>query len=352
MPDRNRPRKQTILVVDDTEANIDILLHALDNDYEVSVAMDGETALENVAEEPPDLILLDIMMPGMDGYEVCRHLKKDSATREIPIIFITAMTHVHDETRGFDLGAVDYITKPISVPIVQKRVKNHLALHNAQLALQNQNAILEQKVRERTRELRESRLTTISCLGLAAERRDPETGAHIHRMSHYSQILALAAGMSVDEAELILHAAPMHDIGKVGVPDRILLKPDRLNEEEWKIMSTHPEVGAEILQNQTADLLQLAHQIALTHHEKWDGSGYPRGLKGLEIPKAGRIVAIADVFDALMSVRPYKAAWNIEETMATMHGLKGFHFEAELVALFETVLPEILKIRDRFQEPG
>ncbi len=350
MPDK--VFKPTVLVVDDTEANIDILLHALDEHYEVSVAMDGEMALESVAEEHPDIILLDIMMPGMDGYEVCRRLKDDPATREIPVIFITAMTQVDDETKGFDLGAVDYIAKPISIPIVQTRVNNHLALRNARLALKNQNDILEQRVRERTRELRESRLNTITCLGLAAERRDPETGSHIRRMSHYSQILAREAGLSVDEAELILHAAPMHDIGKVGVPDRILLKPARLNDDEWRIMSQHPRIGADILKNQDADLLHLAHKIALTHHEKWDGSGYPNGMKGLEIPQAGRIVAVADVFDALTSERPYKPAWSIDDSMSEMVAMRGTHFEPRLVDLFAAVLPEILAIRERFQEPG
>ena len=352
MAEQEAPHRPTILAVDDTEANIDILLHALDEDYEVSVAMDGETALEIVAEESPELILLDIMMPGMDGYEVCRRLKKNPASRDIPVIFITAMTQVSDETKGFDLGAVDYIAKPISIPILQTRVRNHLALHNAQLELANQNAILEQKVRERTQELRESRLSTINCLGRAAERRDPETGSHIHRMSHYSQSLALAAGLSEYDADLILHAAPMHDIGKVGVPDRILLKPARLDDEEWKIMSTHPQIGAEILQNQPSGLLTLAHKIALTHHEKWDGSGYPQGMSGLEIPLAGRIVALADVFDALTSSRPYKEAWSIDRAMDEMEAMKGFHFEPRLVDLFAAILPEILQIRDRFREKG
>ncbi|MBF0370633.1 MAG: two-component system response regulator [Magnetococcales bacterium] len=341
--------QQTILVVDDTEANIDVLLEALGDHYDVSVAMDGEGAIESIADEKPDLILLDIMMPGMDGYEVCRRLKSEPATADIPIIFVTAMVEVKDEAKGFELGALDYITKPISIPIVQARVNTHLTLQNAQRTLKNQNVILEEKVRERTKALWQSRLSTINCLGRAAEFRDPETGSHILRMSHYSQKLALAAGKDQAWSELLLNAAPMHDVGKVGVPDRILLKPGKLDEEEWQIMQKHVSMGAEILGNQSAPLLQLACEIAVSHHEKWDGRGYPNGLQGETIPVSGRIVAIADVFDALTSERPYKKAWEITRAMDLIQEEAGNHFDPDLAELFVAILPEILTIREKFQ---
>ena len=247
------------------------------------------------------------------------------------------------------VGAVDYITKPISVPIVQARVKTQLALRTAQLAIENQNAILEQKVQQRTLELRVSHLTTITCLGRAAELRDPETGAHIQRMSHFSQALALASGMDAVEAELILNAAPMHDIGKVGVPDQILLKPGALNPMEWAVMKNHVIIGGEILGKQNSALLQAACQIALSHHEKWDGSGYPLGLAGEAIPLYGRIVAIADVFDALTSERPYKPIWDIPQAVSELQAISGSHFEPRLVEQFLRILPEILRIREQFK---
>ncbi len=342
-------QRPTVLVVDDTETNIDIILDALNDEYEVSVALDGMTALENCAHTLPDIILLDIMMPEMDGYEVCRRLKADPRTRDIPVIFITAMSETQDEVVGLALGAVDYITKPISVPIVQARTRNHLALRSAQLALENQNAILEQKVQKRTVELRQSQLTTITCLGRAAEYRDPETGSHIHRMAHYSRALALACGMDTSEAELILNAAPMHDIGKVGVPDQILLKPGGLNPAEREIMKSHVTIGGEILGNQTAKVLQSACQIALSHHEKWDGTGYPLGLAGGAIPLYGRIVAVSDVFDALISERPYKPAWDIPQAVAELKAMSGAHLQPMLVDHFLRILPEILQIWEQYK---
>ncbi|MEO5340956.1 MAG: response regulator [Magnetococcus sp. MYC-9] len=346
---QHAPQRYTVMVVDDTETNIDIILEALHEEYEVSVALDGATALENCTHALPDIILLDIMMPELDGYEVCRRLKADPRTRAVPVIFITALSEIQDEVIGFSLGAVDYITKPISIPIVQARIKTHLALRNARLALENQNAILEQRVRERTQQLWESRLNTITCLGRAAEYRDPETGSHIQRMSHFSQALALASGLPAEEAELILNAAPMHDIGKVGVPDQILLKPGELNPAEWMVMKTHVTIGGEILGNQSSSLLQTACQIALSHHEKWDGTGYPLGLAGEAIPLYGRIVAICDVFDALTSERPYKLAWDIPRAVAELQMLSGSHLEPGLVACFLRILPEILQIRERFK---
>ncbi|MBF0422045.1 MAG: response regulator [Magnetococcales bacterium] len=342
--------RPTLLVVDDTETNIDILVEGLEQDYDLAVAMDGPSALASIQDTKPDLILLDIMMPGMDGYEVCQQLKLDPVLREIPVIFITAMSQEVDEAKGLAVGAVDYITKPISIPIVRARVATHLELFNSRRSLKNQNDILEIKVRARTRELRESHLATITCLGRAAERKDPETGLHIQRMAHYSRILGTGLGLDPVVTELLLHAAPMHDIGKVGVPDRILLKPGSLTEDEWTIMRTHPEVGAEILSNQPSELLMMARDIALTHHEKWDGSGYPRGLRGEAIPLSGQIAALADVFDALTSARPYKSAWAVDRAMDTLVAAKGIHFQAALVDNLVRVLPEMLAIMEKLRE--
>jgi putative two-component system response regulator len=338
--------KQTVLVVDDVPENIDVLNGILRAEYKVLVALEGAKALAIAASDPPpDLILLDIMMPGMDGYEVCRRLKGDYTTRRIPVIFVTAKGEIEDETMGFELGAVDYITKPVSPPIVRARVR-------AQLALYDQNRVLEEKVQERTAELNETRLQIIQRLGRAAEYKDNETGMHVIRMSHYAKRLGLAAGMDEADAELLLNAAPMHDIGKIGIPDRILQKRAGLDAQEWATMRQHPEFGAEILGEHASELLAMARVIALSHHEKWDGSGYPKGLKGDEIPLVGRIVAIADVFDALTTARPYKSAWSVEEALAWIQQQRGSHFDPDLVDRFAGILPELLEIKGRYGESG
>ncbi|EXJ16166.1 response regulator [Imhoffiella purpurea] len=338
-------RDQTVLIVDDEPANIDLLVSALKEQYLVKAATRGEKALDIVRTgAPPDIILLDVMMPGMDGYEVCRLLKEDFTTRHIPIVFVTARIGTEDEIRGFGLGAVDYITKPISPPVVQARVR-------AQLALHDQNRVLERKVMERTAQLQETRLQIIQRLGRAAEYKDNETGLHVIRMSLYSKILGRSVGMSDHQAELLLNAAPMHDIGKIGIPDSILQKPGKLTSAEWEIMRTHCRIGADILgETGGSELLEMARVVALTHHEKWDGSGYPQGLAGEAIPRVGRIVAIADVFDALTSVRPYKRAWTVEESIEQLRRDSGTHFDPTLVPRFLDLLPEILSIRDRYAE--
>ncbi|TCT20195.1 response regulator [Thiobaca trueperi] len=337
--------KQSVLVVDDAPSNIDLLVSSLRDDYNVKAATRGEKALQIVRSgHPPDIILLDIMMPGMDGYEVCRQLKADFTTRHIPVIFITAKIAIEDEIRGFELGAVDYIAKPISPPVVQARVRTQLALYD-------QNRVLEHKVNERTAQLHQIRLQIIRRLGRAAEYKDNETGLHVIRMSYYSQILGRAVGMSEQEAELLLNAAPMHDIGKIGIPDRILQKPGRLDAEEWAVMRTHCQIGADIIGDAgDSDLLNMARVVALTHHEKWDGSGYPNGLAGESIPRVGRIVAIADVFDALTSARPYKPAWTLDRTLDLLRQDAGSHFDPQLIPLFIQVLPEVLEIRERHAE--
>ena len=336
--------KQTILVVDDAPENIDVLNGLLNKEYRIKVALNGEKALKIVySKDTPDLILLDVMMPDIDGYEVCRRLKGDPSTSNIPIIFITAKSETTDETKGFELGAADYISKPIVPSIVRSRVKTHLALYN-------QNKILEEKVRLRTEQLRDTQLEIIRRLGRAAEFKDNETGMHVIRMSHYSHILGLGIGMNNEEAELLLHTAPMHDIGKIGIPDRILLKPGRLDENEMATMREHPKFGYDIIGKHSSELLQTARQVAFTHHEKWNGTGYPRGLSGEEIPLAGRIVAVADVFDALTSVRPYKEAWTLEKTLDYLQSESGKHFEPRLIDQFLLSLPNILKVKERYKE--
>jgi putative two-component system response regulator len=334
----------TILVVDDTPANIAVLMEILRGDYRVLAAINGEQALKIArGNPPPDLILLDVMMPGMSGHEVCQRLKAESSTRKIPVIFVTAMNQVDDEKQGFALGAVDYITKPVSPPIVQARVKTHLALYD-------QNRELEQKVRERTAELNHTRLEIIKRLGRAGEFRDNETGMHVIRVAHYCRLLGEAARMNEEDVDLLFNAAPMHDIGKIGIRDHVLLKPGKLDEEEIKIMRQHVPFGAEIIGEHSDGLLSMARLVALTHHEKWDGTGYHRGLKGEAIPLVGRITSIADVFDALTSVRPYKKAWSVEDAVALLEREAGTSFDPELVKLFVGVLPHILVVREKYSD--
>ncbi len=324
----NRP---LILAVDDEASNLQLLRQILQDHYRLLFAKDGARALELVRQENPDLILLDVMMPGMSGYEVCAALKADPATASIPVVFVTALTDTADELEGFNAGAVDYITKPVSPPIVRARVRTHLSL-------------------VRMEELRATRLEIVQRLGLAAEYKDNETGLHVIRMSHFSRILGIAAGLSEAEADDLLHAAPMHDVGKIGIPDRILQKPGPLDPDEWKIMQSHVTIGAEIIGEHEGGMLALAGQIALTHHEKYDGSGYPRGLRGDEIPLVGRIVAIADVFDALTSKRPYKKAWTEDEALSFLREQRGRHFDPALVDLFLGQIDAVRTVQQRWAE--
>ena len=338
-----RDKRCTVLIVDDTPDNISLLKAALMEDYSIKVATRGVKALDIARSMPVDLILLDVMMPDMDGFETCRRLKEDSATRSIPVIFITARGEIDDEATGFACGGVDYITKPISASIVRARARTHLARYD-------QNRALEFRVRERTAELNESRLEILNRLGRAAEYRDNETGLHVVRMSRFCQIIALRHGLSDREAELLLNVAPMHDIGKIGIPDRVLLKPGRLDEEERRIIETHCEIGRQIIGSHTSDLLNASAMIAYTHHEKWDGSGYPQRLKGTDIPLFSRILAVADVFDALTSVRPYKKAWEVEDAVREIKACCGSHFDPALVEAFLGCLPEILEVKKQFAD--
>jgi putative two-component system response regulator len=322
----SRDARPKLLLVDDEPSNLQVLRHTLQEDYRLVFAKDGEKALELAVAEAPQLILLDVMMPVMTGYEICQKLKCDKRTAQIPVIFVTALSDAEDETKGFAAGAVDYLTKPVSPSVVKARVRTHLSLVQID-------------------ELRQTRLQIIHCLGLAAAYKDNETGRHVMRMSHISRVLARAAGFSEIEVENLYHAAPMHDIGKIGTPDAILLKKGSLDADEWAVMRNHSQIGGDILGKHSSPLLTMAYNIAMTHHEKWDGSGYPKGLKGEEIPLEGRIVALADVFDALTSERPYKSAWTIEATLEYINRERGHHFDPELVELFMAHLPEILEIK-------
>ena len=323
--------KPRILIVDDEPANLKVMREVLGNQYRMSFAKSGAAALALLEKEQPTLILLDIMMPDMNGFEVCEILKSTPALSHIPIIFVTALGDESDEFKGFELGAVDYITKPISPAIVRARVKTHLSLVQAE-------------------QLKQAHVDLVHRLGRAAEYKDTDTGEHIARMSQYSKLLALEFGMGEQQAELLRQAAPMHDVGKIGIPDAILLKPGRLTPDEFDHMKQHAAIGAQILANSSSPLLQLAHKLALEHHEKWDGSGYPNGLKGEHISVEGRIVAIADVFDALTSKRPYKEAWGVEEALENMQAQAGKHFDPHLINLFVNKLDAIIAIKSAHQE--
>ncbi len=323
--------KQSLLLVDDEPTNLRVLRTVLQEQYRLLFAKSGEEALQLLEKEQADLILLDVMMPGLTGFDVCARLKVNPLTCAIPVIFVTALKDEMEETKGFEVGAVDYITKPISPAVVRARVKTHLSLVQAQ-------------------ELKQTRLQVIQRLGRAAEYKDNETGLHVMRMSHYAQVIALAYGFSEQKAEDLLHAAPMHDIGKIGIADSILLKPGKLTTEEYQEMQKHPLIGAEIIGDCESDLLKMAKAVALYHHEKWDGTGYPFGLSGEQIPVEARIVALSDVFDALTSARPYKQAWSIEQTLQHIRAQKGQHFEPLLVDLLEQNLQQILAIKQRWAE--
>lgn len=319
-----------ILIVDDEAANLALLRQILSPEYPLVFARNGNEALAAAAKHRPALILLDIQMPDMDGYTACRQLKTDPVTESIPVIFVTGLSDVGDETAGFEAGAVDYIVKPVSPPIVKARVRTHLSLVSAA-------------------QLKRSYHDAIYMLGEASEFKDTDTGVHIWRMAGYSSALAAACGWDAAACRQLELAAPMHDIGKLSIPDAILHKPGKLDAEEWTVMQTHSAVGYKILsKSSAAPILQMAATVALRHHEKWDGSGYPDGLAGEEIPEMARIVAIADVFDALSMTRPYKEAWPLDRVMETMTGSAGTHFDPALIEHFVRIQPQIVAIMDEW----
>lgn len=353
MPD---PSHSTILVVDDTEANVDILVDVLGDTYDVAVAMDGATALKHISDDPPSLILLDIMMPGMDGYEVCRTLKADDRYREIPIIFLTAMTDDQDEEQGLAIGAVDYITKPFRPKLLMARVHNHLEL-------KHHRDHLESLVKARTKELQVTQQVTIESMATLAEYRDPETGGHIRRTQHYVRSLAehllehpsYKAHLSPEIIEIVFRSAPLHDIGKVGVADRILLKPGKLDDDEFEQMKLHVNYGRDAIAAAEKSLgsnsfLQIAREIAESHHEKWDGSGYPSGLSGSSISIFGRMMAIADVYDALISKRVYKPPFSHQKAVSIILEGKGTHFDPQIIDVFQAMQDEFCAIAQTYAD--
>ncbi|MDH5631456.1 MAG: response regulator [Gammaproteobacteria bacterium] len=346
-------KQSRILIVDDEPANVRLLEKMLKNSGYTNVfsTTSSVEVLSMYAANNPDILLLDINMPAIDGFGVLQRLKDIETGDYLPVLVLTAQIDRNTKIRALEYGAMDFVTKPFDHIEVLNRIRNILQVRLLHKQILNQNQILEQKVRERTRELEETQLEIVRRLGRAAEYRDNETGFHIIRMSKFSQMIGRAAGMSEVDAEMLLNASPMHDIGKIGIPDNILLKPGKFTDEEWRIMKTHSEIGAEILAGHHSELLKMAREIAITHHEKWDGSGYPGGLKGKNIPLVGRIVAIADVFDALTSTRPYKKAWSVEDAVDEINKQSGAHFDPDLVVIFNEVLDEILRFRDRYQEP-
>ncbi|NCA89616.1 MAG: two-component system response regulator [Gammaproteobacteria bacterium] len=341
--------KATILVVDDTPNNLALMSGLLKNQYKVKIANNGEKALKIAQADPlPDLILLDIMMPGLSGYDVIRELKAHPPTREIPVMFITAMSETEDERLGLELGAVDYITKPISPPILLARVETHLKIKRAADFLRDQNAFLEDEVNRRTREIQAIQDVTILAMASLAETRDNETGNHIRRTQHYVRLLAnrlkthprFGYFLSEKTIELLFKSAPLHDIGKVGIPDHILLKPGRFTPEEFEIMKTHTTLGrdailaAEKHLGMEVSFLDLAKEIAYYHQEKWDGSGYPTGASGDQIPISARLMAVADVYDALISRRPYKEGMPHDQAVEIMRQGRGSHFDPDVLDAF------------------
>jgi putative two-component system response regulator len=357
--------KPVVLIVDDTPENLTIMNGLLKDAYHTKVANSGERALKLAAAQPkPDLVLLDIMMPEMDGYEVCRRLKADAATREIPVIFLTAKTQVEDESRGFEVGCVDYITKPISPPIVQARVRTHLALKAAADFLRDKNAYLAAEVARRTKQISIVQDVTIMAMASLAETRDNETGNHIRRTQHYVRLLALelrkqpkfAAVLDDATIELLFKSAPLHDIGKVGIPDAILLKPGKLTPDEFEVMKTHTTLGrdaivaAEALLDEPVSFLEYAREIAYSHQEKWDGTGYPEGLAGERIPLSARLMAVADVYDALISRRVYKPPFPHDKAVEIIREGRGKHFDPEIVDGFLAIQEVCHTIATRYAD--
>lgn len=339
----------TILIVDDVPENLSVLGELLQPIYRVRAANSGRRALQIAnASPPPDLILLDVMMPDMDGYGVLAELRSNAVTRDIPVVFVTAMDGTDDEERGLDGGAVDYITKPIRPAIVLARVRTQLELKKARDILSDHNAYLEKEVASRMAENQLIQEVSIHALAHLAETRDPETGNHLRRTQEYVRTLArslqqhprFSAYLDDRTVNALAQSAPLHDIGKVGIPDHILLKPGKLTPEEWAIMKTHAEIGAQAIAQAEADsarpveFLRIAQEIARGHHEKWDGSGYPGGLIGDAIPISARLMALADVFDALICARVYKPAMPMEEAYRIIVGGSGSHFDPDVVAAF------------------
>lgn len=356
--------RPTVLIVDDTPVNLTLLAGLLKGHYRIKVASNGTKALELATASPPDLVLLDVMMPEMDGYEVCRRLQATETTRRVPVIFLTAKDSTEDEELGFSVGAVDFIHKPISPPIVLARVKTHLGIKAWQDFMLDKNAWLEKEVSKRLSEINQLQDASIYVMVSLAEFRDECTGNHIRRTQEYVRLLAKRLAELPNHRSILTDAminllaksAPLHDIGKIAIPDHILLKPGKHTEEEFAIMKTHTQRGYELLKQAgdfmgtCGEFLSLAMDIAQYHHEKWDGSGYPEGLAGRTIPLAARMMAVADVYDALRSKRPYKNAFSHEEAMDIVKQGRGSHFDPQVIDAFLCIVDEIVVIANNWPD--
>ncbi len=343
-------KNNKIFIIDDEPVNLKLLDKLLSKHGYTDLVLihDPREVIEQYKGQRPDLILLDINMPYLNGFEVMAQLQALNDPLLPPIVILTAQNSKEYLMKALEAGARDFLTKPFDGYELQMRVRNLLDAHLAHRMLHDQKNVLEEMVVERTEKLQRTQLQIVQRLGMAAEYRDEDTGNHVLRMSHISMVLAKAVGWSQKNCELILYASSMHDVGKIGIPDSILLKPGKLDADEWELMKTHTTIGAELLAHDDSELMKMAHEIALSHHERWDGSGYPNGLAGEAIPKSGRITALADVFDALTSPRPYKKAWSIDDTMALIKDASGKHFDPELVDIFIQQLANILAVRKQF----
>jgi len=339
-----------ILIVDDHPANLLLLekLLVISGFHNIKTTTDSRETLELYTKFKPDLLLLDFRMPYLDGFQVMEQLNSYKEDDYLPIVMITAQDDREHRLKALKTGAKDFIVKPFDHAEVIMRIRNNLEIRLLYNEVRLHNHQLEEKVQDRIKEFQELQIELIQRLVLAAEFRDSETGNHIVRMSMYTYELGKVVGLPEKECKLLLYASMMHDIGKIGIPDNILLKPGKLIPKEWEIMKTHAYKGAQILKGSSSEIIKMAEQIALTHHEKWDGSGYPQGLKGEEIPLVGRITAICDVFDALISERPYKQAWPKEMVISEMERGSGIHFDPFLVKAFFEILPIIYVIKDKY----
>jgi putative two-component system response regulator len=341
-----------ILVIDDAQINVLLicrLLEKLENCSSLSF-LDPHLALDWCQDQTPDLVLVDYMMPVMNGIEFIRRFRQFEHCQDIPVLMITANDEVALRYEALEVGANDFLIKPVDKIEFLARTKNMLALRRNQRYLENRASWLDAEVRKATLEIREREQETILRLCKAADSRDPETGAHIVRMANYSRLIAEHLGLAKEMQQMILEAAPMHDIGKVGIPDHILLKPGKLSIDEFSIMKTHASLGYQILDGSASETLQMGAQIALSHHEKFDGSGYPQGLSGNDIPLVARIVAVADVFDALTSERPYKPAWDIDRAVNFLKEGSGQHFDPQCINAFFFDFSKVMEIKERYQE--
>lgn len=338
-----------ILIVDDTLANLQLLSTLLKEEgYKVRPANNGAMALQAVATKKPDLILLDIKMPDMDGYEVCEALKNNPETKNIPVLFISALGDVADKIKAFNVGALDYINKPFQFEEVKARVATHLRLKAYEDDMEAKIALGIHEIKTLNQEIIDTQQELIFTMGQICETRSHETGQHVKRVAEYSYLLAKLYGF--EDLELMKQAASMHDIGKVAIPDSILNKPGKLTADEWEVMKSHSHLGYQMLRMSQRPLFKLAATITLEHHEKWDGSGYPYGLKGEEISIAGRITAVADVFDALGAMRCYKPSKSLDEILTIFQQEKGRHFDPNMVTLFFDHLDDFIAIREKYTQ--